>query len=190
MIKFQATAIIHDISPVIDIPSKNGGQGFQKRELILDDSWTKDGNTYPNFILIEFSGDKMSQLDNFMPGQRVTVDVYVSGREYQGRYFNTIRGISVALFQPQPQQGQASQYPASVPSSGPGYPQQPPAPMPGYAQHPAYPQQYPQQPAYPQQPTYPNQGGYANGYSQQAPQAPMPAPPQGGNLGPEDLPFR
>ena len=81
MIKFTATALIHFISPVIDIPSRNGGQSFQKRELILDDSWTKDGNTYTNFVLIEFSGDKISQLDNFVPGQRVTVEAFINGRE-------------------------------------------------------------------------------------------------------------
>lgn len=183
MIKFQATALIYRISPVFQVTDN-----FQKRDLILDDSWERDGTIHPNYILIEFSGDKMSQLDNFMPGQRVTVDVYVNGREYQGRIFNSLRGISVTPYQPQAQQG--PQYPASVPSPGPGYPQQQYAPMPGYAQHPAYPQQNPQQPPYPRQTPNPNQGGYANGYSRQAPPAPMPAPSQGGNLGPEDLPFR
>ncbi|WP_286375428.1 DUF3127 domain-containing protein [Xylanibacter rodentium] len=162
MIKFSATALIHHISPVIDIPSRNGGQSFQKRELILDDTWTKDGNTYPNFVLIEFSGDKMAQLDSFAPGQRVTVEAYVNGREYQGRYFNTIKGMSVAPYQQQ----QTSHPVGQRPAPAPGYPQQP---------------QYPQQPA-----SYPNQGGYP-----QAPApAPMPGTPQGGNLGPEGLPFR
>ena len=58
---------------MIDIPSKNGSQPFQKRELVLNDSWERDGKQYPNFVVMEFSGDKISQLDNFMPGHRVTV---------------------------------------------------------------------------------------------------------------------
>ena len=133
MIKFQATATIHYISGVIEVPSKSGGQPFQKRELILDDSWEKDGQRYANFISIEFSGEKMAALDGFYPGQRVTVDCILSGREYNGRVFNTVRGQSVTLVQQQ-------QY-------------SPPAPMPGgYAQV-QMPQGYPQQPtpAYPQQ---------------------------------------
>lgn len=185
MIKFSATALIHHISPVIDIPSRNGGQSFQKRELILDDTWTKDGNTYPNFVLIEFSGDKMAQLDSFAPGQRVTVEAYVNGREYQGRYFNIIKGMSVAPYQQQ----QTSHPVGQRPAPAPGYPQQPQYPQaPGYPAQGAYPPSgYPQQPQYPQQPaSYPNQGGYP-----QAPApAPMPGTPQGGNLGPEGLPFR
>ncbi|ROT10397.1 DUF3127 domain-containing protein [Muribaculaceae bacterium Isolate-007 (NCI)] len=187
MIKFTATALIHFISPVIDIPSRNGGQSFQKRELMLDDSWTKDGNTYTNFVLIEFSGDKISQLDNFVPGQRVTVEAFINGREYQGRYFNTIKGMAIAPYQAQQTTQPTGQPSASAPSPFPGTPQQQYAPAPGYAPQPAYPPQagYP----HPPQPSYPNQGGYANSYPQPAP-APMPEPQPSGNLGPEGLPFR
>lgn len=169
MIKLKATALIRSISPVIEIPSRSGGQSFLKRELVLDDSWTKDGKTYENFVLIEFSGDKMVQLDAFAPGQRVNVEAYVSGREYQGKVFNTIKGSTIELFQ--------TQQPA--PSTG-QYPQAPG----GYPQQGAYPPgSYPQQPAYPQQGGYPQQS-----YPQ--PPAPMPGAPQGGNLGPDGLPFR
>ena len=170
MIKLKATALIHYISPVIEIPSRSGGQSFLKRELVLDDSWTKDGKTYENFVLIEFTGDKMSQLDAFSPGQRVNVEAYVSGREYQGKVFNTIKGSTIELFQ--------AQQPA--PSTG-QYPQAPG----GYPQQGAYsPGGYPPQPAYQQMGGYPQQGSYPQ------PQAPMPGAPQGGNLGPDGLPFR
>lgn len=187
MIKLTATALIHYISPVIEIPPRTaGGQGFTKRELVLDDSWTKDGTTHQSFVLIEFSGEKMTQLDNFTPGQRVTVEAYVSGREYQGKYFNTIKGQSVTLYQTQQAGNNTGQYPP--PPAAPGvYPQQPAYPaVPGYPQG-GYPLGgYPQQPAYPQQPQYPQQSGYV-----QAPtSAPMPGTPQGGNLGPDGLPFR
>jgi chromosome undetermined scaffold_112, whole genome shotgun sequence len=182
MIKLKATALIRSISPVIEIPSRSGGQSFLKRELVLDDSWTKDGNTHESFVLIEFTGDKMAQLDAFAPGQRVNVEAYVSGREYQGKAFNTIKGSTVELFQaqqPAPSTGQYSQ------TSG-GYPQQPQYPQaPGYPQQGAYPPGgYSPQPAYPPTAGYPQQGTYP-----QSP-TPMPGVPQGGNLGPEGLPFR
>lgn len=175
MIKLTATAIIHYISPVLQV-----SDNFQKRELILDDSWVKDGKTYPNYVLIEFTGDKMAMLDSFAPGQRVTVEAYVNGREYEGRYFNSIKGMGIVPYQAPSTVGQRPAQPA--PGS---YPQQP-----AYPQAPkAYPQApggYPQQPAYPQQAPYPQQGSYA----QPPAPAPMPASPQGRNLGPEGLPFR
>ena len=144
MIKLTATARVHSISPVIDIPSKTGGQPFQKRELILDDSWEKDGKRYPNFVLIEFSGDAMAQLNNIYPGQRVSVTAYVNGREWNGRILNSIRGSSVT-----PEAAPAYQQPTAA------YPQQQaPYPQQGYQQAP-YPQQAPApSPAYPQQPAY------------------------------------
>ena len=43
MIKFSATnALVHSVTPVIEIESRSGGQPFCKRELIIDDSWDKD----------------------------------------------------------------------------------------------------------------------------------------------------
>lgn len=175
MIKLKATALIRSISPVIEIPSKSGGQSFLKRELVLDDSWTKDGITHENFVLIEFTGDKMAQLDAFAPGQRVNVEAYVGGREYQGKVFNTIKGSTIELYQaqqPTPYTGQYSQAPG-------GYP-----PQPQYSQTPTYPPQGGYPPGgYPPQPAYPQQGGYTQ------PPAPMPGAPQGGNLGPDGLPF-
>lgn len=164
MIKLSATALIHYISPVMQVT-----ENFQKRELILNDSWEREGKTYPNFVVIEFSGDKMSQLDNFTPGQRVTVEAYVNGREYQGRVYNTIRGQTVVHYQPQQSNG-VGQYPAA-PAPAPGY-----AAAPAPTTAPAYPQQaYPQSaPGYPQQPygqpaapTYPQQA-YVPASGQQA----------------------
>lgn len=178
MIKLTATALIHYISPVIEIPSRSGGQPFQKRELILNDSWERDGQTYPNFVVIEFSGDKMPQLDNFVPGQRVTVEAYVNGREHQGRVFNTIKGLTVAHYQPQQSNG-AGQRTAPAPA---------PAPAPGYPSAPAYPQQT--YPATAPAPSYPQQTGAAN--PQQA-YAPAPSQQSYGQQshspGVADLPF-
>ncbi|MCM1337740.1 MAG: DUF3127 domain-containing protein [Candidatus Amulumruptor caecigallinarius] len=139
MIKLTATALVHYISPVNQVSAN-----FSKRELILNDSWEKNGETHPNFVSIEFSGDAMAQLDAFYPGQRVTVEAYVNGREWNGKIINSIRGRSVTPVQTQPYaQPQAQAIPAQY--------QQPyqqaapqPAAMPGYATpapQPTYPQQ-------------------------------------------------
>lgn len=171
MIKLQISggAIIYSISQVQEIPSRNGGDPFRKRELILDDSWSdRDGVVHPNYVLVEFTGDKMGLLDNFQPGQRVNLDACVNGREYNGRMFTSIKGLGITPYQEQPQQGFGQQ-----PQQG--YASQP---APGYG---AYPQQpsYPQQPAYPQQPSYPQPA---------APQAaPFPGQYPPGARAPQDL---
>lgn len=143
MVKFQATALVHSISPVIQVSER-----FQKRELILDDSWEKDGNRYSNFVLVEFTGDKMAQLDYYAPGQRVDVEGLINGREYNGRIYNTVKGQTIAPHQAQGQYAAPAPAPAPIPG---GYPQQSQypqaAPIPGYASQPAA-------PAYPQQPQY------------------------------------
>ncbi|MCM1075778.1 MAG: DUF3127 domain-containing protein, partial [Bacteroides sp.] len=149
MIKLTATALIHSISPVIQMSAN-----FSKRELILDDSWEKNGEVHPNFVLIEFSGDAMAQLDAFYPGQRVTVEAFVNGREWNNRIINSIRGRSVTPVQAPAYPQQTAAYPQQPAyPQAPGYPQAAPqpAPMPGYSA-PAPQSSYPQQPSYPQAP--------------------------------------
>ena len=154
---FTGGAVISSISPIQEIPSRNGGVPFLKRELILDDSWAdREGVLHSNFVLIEFTGDKMQQLDNFQPGQRVNVDACINGRDYNGRIFTTIKGLGITPYQ-QPQQQPQQSY--AAPAQTPAYPQQP-----------TYPQQaaYPQQPA-PQASLYPGQHPAGGSYSHQGP---------------------
>ena len=97
MIKLTATAPIYSISPVIDIPSKSGGAPFQKRELWLDDSWTgQDGQSHTSVVAIEVTGQKMDLLNLYTPGMRVTVEVVISGREVNGRVYNTLRLLNIS----------------------------------------------------------------------------------------------
>ena len=98
MFKLIATAPIYRISEAVQVPNST----LVKRELILAETYTKDGQDFSNFVCIEFLGDRMSLLDNFMPGQRVTVEAMVKGRETRdGRFFNSISGLSIVHFQPQ-----------------------------------------------------------------------------------------
>ncbi|WP_294203119.1 DUF3127 domain-containing protein [uncultured Chryseobacterium sp.] len=66
--------------------------GFQKRELII---LTQE--QYPQPISIEFLSDKISLLDNVLPGQVIKVGINIRGREWtspQGdvKCFNSIVG--------------------------------------------------------------------------------------------------
>lgn len=175
MIKSIANAKIHNITPVIQVTDK-----YQKRDLILDDSWTDNsGQLRPNFIVVEFTGDRMAWLDNYAPGQMVTVEFAINGRESKnGNIFHSMRALKIAPYQPQ----QYSQHQQPYPQQGftqQQFPPQPQYPQGGYG---ATMQGYPQQ-GYPQQ-QYPQQGYPQQQFSQQA-------PPQNKGYGPgvADLPF-
>lgn len=162
---FTGGAVISSISPIQEIPSRNGGVPFLKRELILDDSWTdREGVLHSNFVLIEFTGDKMQQLDNFQLGQRVNVDACINGRDYNGRIFTTIKGLGITPYQ-QPQQAypqqplQQPQQSYAAPAQTPAYPQQPAS----------YPQQQTYQQPAPQASLYPGQHPAGGSYSHQGP---------------------
>ena len=132
MIKTTATAVtIRSISPVIQVTDT-----FQKRELVVEDSFTKqDGQVFTSPYVFEFTGEKMAILDQFQVGQRVNVEGYGRGREGRdGKVFVSTKGHSVTLFQPyqQPVQQPQPQY------QQPQYQQYPPQ---GYQQQPQYPQQ-------------------------------------------------
>lgn len=115
------------------INSKNGGQPFSKREIILD-ATRFDGLTgergYENYPMFEFSGDKCSELDGFKNGDIVEVSFELQGSFYKDkdnveRNFTRVRAYKIEPYavkqkqmqQPQPQQPQ-------MPSDYPPPPQQ------------------------------------------------------------------
>ena len=115
------------------INSKNGGQPFSKREIILD-ATRFDGLTgergYENYPMFEFSGDKCSELDVFKNGDIVEVSFELQGSFYKDkdnveRNFTRVRAYKIepyAVKQKQMQQPQPQQPP--MPSDYPPPPQQ------------------------------------------------------------------
>lgn len=163
MIKFTGTNVkVHSVSDVITIESKTGGQPYQKRELIIDDSWVdRDGVAHSNFVLVEFSGDKMGQLDQLVSGMRINVEGMINGREHNGRIFDTVKGLSAYVPQPTQQPYQSAPIPGAYQQQGYGKPQG--YPQGGYQQQPGYPQDQPYpQGRYPQQ-QYGQPQQYGNG---------------------------
>lgn len=73
----QITGRIIGISQIIQIPSKNGGSPFLKREFLLDattyDPYTGERSEYENILPLEVSGDKCAELDQFKIGDIITV---------------------------------------------------------------------------------------------------------------------
>lgn len=111
MIKFSGTAKIHSIGEIQNISAN-----FRKVEVILDDSFTKDGNTFTSFVKIELVNAHIDQLRGMQPGQLVTVEGFINGREYNGKYYNNERcAIIVPYVSQQTQQPQTQQQPAPIP---------------------------------------------------------------------------
>jgi hypothetical protein len=84
--KFKVTGTIYEIKPKERVTEK-----FSKREL-----WLKIGEgKYEQTISIEFANEKGDRLDEFNPGEDVTVDISLRGRQWKDKVFNTISGFNI-----------------------------------------------------------------------------------------------
>lgn len=83
------TGIIHHIGDTETI----GTKGFTKRLIVI-----KTAAQYDGLIPIEAKKDDCAILDRFQLGQQVNVDIYIGGREWNGRYFPslTLKSIEAA----------------------------------------------------------------------------------------------
>ena len=80
----QAYELSGSIKMIGDIQSFNSG--FSKRELVVT---IPDGN-YPQDICVEFHKDRADLLNALAIGDHVKVTFNLRGREYNGRYYNTL----------------------------------------------------------------------------------------------------
>lgn len=128
----QITGRIIEIGQTVQIPSKNGGSSFTKREFILDattyDPYTGERSEYENIIPLEFSGDKCTELDRFNQGDVVTVSFVLQGRSWMNQDGELKRMASIRCYKIEGRSG-ASQSPQSAsvqqPTSQPTCHQQP-----------------------------------------------------------------
>jgi single-strand DNA-binding protein len=60
--------------------------GFNKKEFVITTE-----EQYPSDIIFEASKDKIALLGNLRVGDKVKVHFDISGREWQGRYYNNLR---------------------------------------------------------------------------------------------------
>ena len=60
---------------------------FKKREFVL----TTDAETkYPQHVSFQLTQDKCNILDNFREGDNLRVQFNISGKEYNGKYYNSL----------------------------------------------------------------------------------------------------
>ena len=124
----QITGRIIEIGQTVQIPSKNGGTPFTKREFILDattyDPYTGERSEYENILPLEFSGDKCAELDRYKNDDVVTVSFALQGRSWTNQDGELKRIASIRCFKIEARGG-VSQSPQSV---------QQPVPQPTYQQ--------------------------------------------------------
>lgn len=59
--------------------------GFTKREFVITTE-----EQYPNDIMFELLKEKGQLMQSYSPGDRITVQFDIRGREWQGKYFNSL----------------------------------------------------------------------------------------------------
>lgn len=98
----QITGRLIEIGQTVQIPSKNGGNPFLKREFLLDatthDPYTGERNQYENILPLELSGDKCSELDNYRVGDVLTVSFALQGRSWTNQDGELKRMASIRCY--------------------------------------------------------------------------------------------
>ena len=101
--KVQITAQLHELQDIQVFPS-----GFQKQVAIL----IVPGD-YPDYFPVEMLKDKVGSFDSVQRGQTVTVNAYLGGREYNGKYYLDLKFASIeGVAAPAPQAAPAPVSPA------------------------------------------------------------------------------
>lgn len=129
----QITGRLTEIGQTVQIPSKNGGQPFTKREFLLDartyDPYTGQPSEYENILPLELTGERCADLDRFRTGDTVTVSFALQGRSWTNQDGQLRRMVSIRCYKMEPygsqQQPQAQTRPAPHPA--PDYGQFPPS---------------------------------------------------------------
>lgn len=95
MNRFKIDGTLHKV-----FPTENKTETFQAREFVIT---TQDGN-YQQFVKFQLTQDRCQLVDNYKPGQLVTVHFDIRGREWQDKYFTNLNAWKVEseLLQPEP----------------------------------------------------------------------------------------
>lgn len=80
---YEYTGTVKKIGEVQTFPS-----GFSKREIVV----TSEEDRYPQDVSFEFLKEKADLLNPISEADRVKITFDIGGREYNGRYFNNLKG--------------------------------------------------------------------------------------------------
>lgn len=85
----QLTGKILYIYPTQQLPSKDGSKILLKRGIVIDctrfDPYTGERNGFENTPMLEFIGDRCTELDKYQVGQIVTISFDVQGTRYRNK---------------------------------------------------------------------------------------------------------
>lgn len=125
------TGVVLAIKDTESVAGKDPARPFTKRKIMLDctrrDPYTGERSEFENHPVLEFTGDKVAELDKCHVGDVVDVMFTVEGRTYtdktgQPRNFTGIRAYGLVVrkttqpqAQPQPQQVQPFMNNSDVP---------------------------------------------------------------------------
>ena len=139
----SVTGTIKVIGQTVNV-SKSGKE-FLKRELVLDCSRYNpdDGTKIENYVQLSFTQKHCDDLNGFSIGEKVEVKFRLTGREYQGKYFNDVIGFGIERVDG----GQGAQAPSAP--QAPAAPAPAPAPQAAPAAAPVPPQNNAQDDALP-----------------------------------------
>ena len=122
----QLTGKILYIYPTQQIPSKDGSKAILKRGIVIDctryDPYTGQRG-FENTPMLEFIGDRCSELDNYQIGQIVTISFDVQGTRYRNK--DNVEQIFTRVQQPSAPIQQPTSQPIAQPVPQPITQQQP-----------------------------------------------------------------
>lgn len=75
----------------VKFDSQTVSEKFKKRDFVVE---VTEGN-YTQKILFQLTQSKVDLLDNFEEGQTITVKFNLKGKEYNGKYYNTLEAWKI-----------------------------------------------------------------------------------------------
>ena len=116
------------IYPTQQIPSKDGSKTILKRGIVIDctrfDPYTGEKSSFENTPMLEFIGDRCTDLDKYQAGQVVTISFDVQGTRYRNK--DDVEQIFTRIqpYRIEPRQAQQSSAPVQQPTPQQTYQQQ------------------------------------------------------------------
>ena len=74
---------------------EESGTGKNGKEWVKNGFVCEDSGQYPVQRAFEIWGEKTSLVKSLKPGDKITVTFDIASREYNGRYFTTVKAIAV-----------------------------------------------------------------------------------------------
>lgn len=84
---FHAEGVVSEIREVESFPS-----GFKKQTVVIDGT---NNPKYPNKMDVEFMKEKLELVEALQIGDTVSVDGFLSGREWNSKYFKSLNAQTI-----------------------------------------------------------------------------------------------